>query len=487
MGPVAVAASTDGHTIVVGDYGVSTERQDYGAAYVFTNQGDAWPDIPSEEATVLLPADRDDREEPEGRDYIDLRGAFGQTVGINGDGSVIAVGYTSGAVKVFPRPDTGWEDDLKVITLRASDDARFDDPHTSLAVSEDGEHVIVEYTEWSDSHGTVYVFSKPETGWVDATETATLTTPFGTLPYGEETSVSISKDGTTIILCGVAAFGSGSCFVFLRPGPEWSDTTESGRLRPSDGEQEDYFGRSVTVSTNGSTVAVGASGKDAYAENHGAAYVFVRPDTGWEDAIESAKLTASDGTRDDGFGLSLVMTDDGSTIVVSAPGSPTSNLFDGASVYMFSRPQSGWMDASAAASFNAADFPDEEAILLHLYEEKAMARGGNFIVLGGFSGHVYVRNGALMATGTGAVAGASNQATSTPAPQIPSAQLLWSFRTEESVWLSPAVSDGVAYVGAGKLYALNAPTGDLLWHFGGDYIRGGSIQSSPVVVDGVVY
>ena len=439
----------------------------------------------------MLPADRDDWEEPEGKDFIDLTGAFGQTVGINGDGSVIAVGYTSGAVNVFLRPDTGWEDGPKIITLRASDDARFEDSHTSVAVSEDGEHVIVGYTGRWDSHGTVYVFSKSEAGWVDATDTATLTTPFGTLHYGEKTSVSISKDGTTIILCGVTDDGSGSCFVFLRPGPEWAATTESAGLLSSDAENEDNFGSSVAVNADGTTVIVGAPGKDAYAENHGAAYVFVRPDAGWEDAIESAKLTASDGTRDDRFGSSLVMTDDGSTIAVSATGSPASGL-DGASIYMFSRPQkSGWMDASAAALFNDADFHDKEAILhLHLHHENAMARGGNFIVLGGLHGDVYVLNGALMATGIGTDTGPSNQATPVPPSEIPSPELLWSFRTDESVWLSPAVSDGVVYVGAGKLYALNASTGDLLWHFGGDYIRGGwipRVQSCPVVVEGVVY
>ena len=485
---VAVAASADGRTIVVGDFGVSTERQDYGVAYVFINQEDVWPDTGPEEVTVLLPTDRDDWEEPEGKGFIDLSGAFGQTAAINGDGSVIAVGYTSGAVNLFLRPDTGWGDDPEIVTLRASDDAAFDGSHTSLAVSEDGEHIIVGYTGRVDTYGAVYVFMRPEMGWVDATETARLTTPFGTLDYAEKTSVAISKDGATIILCGISDYGFGSCFVFLKPGPEWADTTESARLLPSDREIEGYFGSSVAVSADGTTVAVGVPGTDAYAQNHGAAYVFLRPGAGWEDAIESAKLTASDGTRGAGFGISLIMTDDGSTIAVSAPGSLQSG-FENASLYMFNRPPTGWTDATTAAELTNADLINQEA-LLHLSLERSMAWGGNFIVLGGFGSDVYVLNGALMATGTGADSGAPHQATPTPAPAVPSPEMLWSFRTDDSVWLSPAVSDGVAYVGAEELYALNASTGELLWRYGAGYTRGGSIPrvgSSPAVAEGIVY
>ena len=484
---VAVAASADGLTIVVGDFGVSTDRQDYGVAYVFTNQEDVWTDVGPKEVTVLLPTDRDDWEEPEGKDFIDLSGAFGQTVGVSGDGSVIAVGYTSGAVNVFLRPDTGWEDGPDTVTLRASDDATFDGPHTSLAVSEDGEHIILAYVGRHDTYGTVYVFTRPETGWADATETARLTTPFGTLHYTEQTSVAISKDGATIILGAAGDDGTGSCFVFLRPGPEWMDTIESARLLPSDGDHGDYFGSSVAVSADGAIAVAGAPGKDAYAEDHGAAYVFIRPDAGWDDAIESAKLTASDGMRGDGFGTSMIITDGGKRIVVGAP-RLLLNFSVGGTVYMFAKPPTGWTDASAAPELTNADLTDEEA-LLHRSLERSMARGGSFIVLGSFAGDAYVLNDALVTSSTGgADTGVPQRATPIPVPVIPSPELLWSFRTDDSVWLSPAVADGVVYVGADDLYALDASAGHLLWRYESGYHSGKIVVgSSPVVVDGVVY
>jgi eukaryotic-like serine/threonine-protein kinase len=62
---------------------------------------------------------------------------------------------------------------------------------------------------------------------------------------------------------------------------------------------------------------------------------------------------------------------------------------------------------------------------------------------------------------------------------------LWQFTTGNEVESSPAVAYGTVYVGSddGKLYALNAKTGSELWQF----TAANSVASSPVVVDGVVY
>jgi len=50
---------------------------------------------------------------------------------------------------------------------------------------------------------------------------------------------------------------------------------------------------------------------------------------------------------------------------------------------------------------------------------------------------------------------------------------------------SPAVANGVVYVASedGKLYALNASTGALLWN----YVTNRRVQGSPAVANGAVY
>ena len=61
----------------------------------------------------------------------------------------------------------------------------------------------------------------------------------------------------------------------------------------------------------------------------------------------------------------------------------------------------------------------------------------------------------------------------------------WKYLTGNDVNSSPAVVNGVVYIGSndGKVYALKAKTGALLW----SYTTGGYVQSSPAVANGVVY
>ncbi len=63
---------------------------------------------------------------------------------------------------------------------------------------------------------------------------------------------------------------------------------------------------------------------------------------------------------------------------------------------------------------------------------------------------------------------------------------IWSYKTGSYVsWSSPAVADGVVYVGSfdHNVYALNAQTGAKIW----SYTTGDAVWSSPAVSNGVVY
>ena len=62
---------------------------------------------------------------------------------------------------------------------------------------------------------------------------------------------------------------------------------------------------------------------------------------------------------------------------------------------------------------------------------------------------------------------------------------LWNYTTGVAVYCSPAVADGVVYIGSEdfNVYALNSTNGDKLWN----YTTGNDVLSSPAVVSGVVY
>ncbi len=70
-----------------------------------------------------------------------------------------------------------------------------------------------------------------------------------------------------------------------------------------------------------------------------------------------------------------------------------------------------------------------------------------------------------------------------PAPNTN--QTLWTYTTGMSVYSSPAVVDGMVYIGSydKKVYALYTADGAFKW----SYTTGGAVESSPTVVNGVVY
>jgi len=64
-------------------------------------------------------------------------------------------------------------------------------------------------------------------------------------------------------------------------------------------------------------------------------------------------------------------------------------------------------------------------------------------------------------------------------------ELKWKFKTEDKVFSSPAIADGVVYFGSndGNLYAVDIKTGQEKWKFKTE----SWVYSSPAIADGVVY
>ena len=72
-----------------------------------------------------------------------------------------------------------------------------------------------------------------------------------------------------------------------------------------------------------------------------------------------------------------------------------------------------------------------------------------------------------------------------PPPEYDTPELLWSYSTGNTIESTPVVVDGILYVGSvdHHLYALDAASGELLWR----YQSGAVGISVPTVADGVVY
>lgn len=106
------------------------------------------------------------------------------------------------------------------------------------------------------------------------------------------------------------------------------------KLIASDSAANDYFGMSVSVSSDGSVIAVGAHCDDDKGSNSGSVYVFTRQANG--NYVQSQKLTASDGAADDNFGISTSVSADASVLVVGAHSDDDKGSASG-STYIFKR------------------------------------------------------------------------------------------------------------------------------------------------------
>jgi hypothetical protein len=153
-------------------------------------------------------------------------------------------------------------------------------------------------------------------------------------------SVALSSDGTTLVvgvpyddssaigingdLTGAQITDSGAVYVYRKNGSAWQ---KEAYIKASNANANDGFGMHVALSSDGNTLAVGASGEASNAMGvngdqtgntapySGAAYVFKRSNSTW---TQHAYIKASNTEAYDNFGVMLALSGDGNTLAVSA-------------------------------------------------------------------------------------------------------------------------------------------------------------------------
>jgi len=280
-------------------------------------------------------------------DDRDSDDAFGSSVAVSSDGSTAVIGAMddedpngegAGSAYVFAATDGSWSQQAK---LTADDGDGGDEFGWSAAVSSDGTTAIVgaQSNEDSGGEGSAYVFAAADGSW---SQQAKLTADDGDSGDQFGRSVTMSGDGTTALV-GANLDGdpngqyAGSVYVFATTGGSWSQQT---KLVPDDGDSGDAFGSSVAVSSDGSTALVGASlDEDPNGDQAGSTYVFAAADGAWG---QQAKLAAEDGTPGDRFGNAVAVSSDGTTAVVGARNEMDMNSRGVGSAYVFDADDGSW-------------------------------------------------------------------------------------------------------------------------------------------------
>jgi len=405
--------SSDGNTMAVSAWfeasnatGINGDQSNNsfirsGAVYVYTRNGSIW----SQQAYIKA-------------SNTNINAQFGFSLNLSADGNLLAVGArgdrsgspgiggdqsdvsqpASGAVYIFSRTGSTW---VQTEFIKASNPEFQDGFGWSLDLSGDGNTLAVG-APYEDSNasgingnqsdnslsnaGAVYIFKRSGSVWTQQAYIKA-SNPDPNDEFGF--SIALSSDSSTLVVgaknessnsTGINAnqannstIGSGAAYVFTYTAGVW---TQQAYLKASNTGFGDQFGRSVAISANGNTVAVGAFEENSNATGingdqtdnsilrAGAAYVYVRNSGVWtQEAYVKASNTNNDSQE---FGFSLALSSDGNKLAVGAikeasnatgiNGNENNSLaLSSGAVYVYSRAANVWTQEAYVKATNTAE------------------------------------------------------------------------------------------------------------------------------------
>jgi hypothetical protein len=327
----SVDTDATGNRIVVGAYGVANGAiLNAGCATVYVKSGNAWV-----EETVLF---TDDPVANDGVGYSVAINDSGDRLVIGGDVCHVAGFGITGAAYVFRKDGASWVQEAKLIASNPIVNASFG---YSVDIDANGTYIVIgaanDTNGVTPNAGAVYVFKRTGTIWTQ--ETILLeTAPVNGAYFGCD--VSISGDGSRIAVGSTYdTMNTGYVYLYKLNGAVYEFEAQ---LTPVDGLVNDQFGKTISLSKDGSVVIIGAPYHDLGVTNssRGAAYLFKRVGVTWS---QETKLIAGDAANFDEFGTSVDISDDNSVVVISAV-----DYADGAfdypgAAYLFEKIDTTWV------------------------------------------------------------------------------------------------------------------------------------------------
>ena len=318
----SVALSADGNTALVGG---PVDENLIGAAWVFTRSGTVW----SQQGAKLVGTGAILR--PGGRI------AQGSSVALSADGNTAVLGGPGdngiGAVWVFVRVAGVWyQQGLKLV---GSGGIGSSSQGSSVAVSADGNTILVGDPLDNSGLGATWVFTRSNGGWSQQSKLVDSSADSWT---EQGYSAALSTDGNTALVGG-AGWG-GAAWVFTRSAGVW--TQQGTKLLASDASPgyPPAFGTSVSLSADGNIALVGGPWDNAFwpygiasattpdssqstpldigpSSAVGAAWVFRRRGAVWSQTGD--KLIGSGASNGARQGQSVALSADGATALIGGP------------------------------------------------------------------------------------------------------------------------------------------------------------------------
>ena len=297
----SVSLSEDGTTVAIGAQNNDGNGNDSGHVRVYNLDGGTWTQVGSD---------------IDGEAAVDFSG---QSVSLSEDGTTVAIGAplndgngnVSGHVRVYNLDGGSWTQVGADIDGEAADDLS----GLSVSLSEDGTTVAIG-APFNDGNGSgsghVRVYNLDGGSWTQVGDDIDGEVAFDQSGW----SVSLSEDGTTVAIGarfndGNGGNSSGHVRVYNLDGGTWTQVGSD-----IDGEAaEDRSGWSVSLSEDGTTVAIGAINNDGNGGNSGHVRVYNFNGGTWTQVGSDIDGEAAS----DRSGQSVSLSEDGTTVAIGAP------------------------------------------------------------------------------------------------------------------------------------------------------------------------
>ena len=265
----------------------------------------------------------------------------------------------------------------------------------SVSISGDGLYAVVGAPFENTTMGRVYFFVKSGATWVACSSpSVTSLNPIANGTFGN--SVSISSDGLYVLVGASGenggSAGSGRAYTYIRSGIGTAATwTNQGSLVSPNAaaNPSSFFGVSVSISADGSYALVGASKENAGQASSGRAYVFLRTLAAWG-AAQTSYLVSPNITSSGEFGNSVSISADGSYALVGAWGEAIGSTFQAGKVYVFLRSGATWSIPQATL------FSTMPTLGANFGNAVSISGDGSYVVIASMSDakiYVYKRSG----------------------------------------------------------------------------------------------
>ncbi len=261
---------------------------------------------------------------------------FGSSLSINDNGNVVVIGswYANsldGAVRVYEWNGTNWI--LKGNEIQAEESSSRDYIGQALSINGDGTIIAIGVPQHSgiiDRAGCALMYQWNGNDWIKMGNTIYANTRLSRLGH----SISINGDGT-IVAIGEYGYNwsstsnfDGATFIYKWNGNDWA--LMGNRIDAS--TTGEYFGYSVSIDSEGSKVAIGAY---QYQSQFGTTRIYHWNGNDWTLIDSQVDGTSSYGA----FGKTVSISSDGSVVAGGAPANRDQGLSTGAtSVYDIADP-----------------------------------------------------------------------------------------------------------------------------------------------------